>query len=182
MDDFGKRIPLTSILEELANEEYIEPDTARRRLTKVMGAAKMSLDYFKEDSNQVFFFEDIKEFIKALIIEIEKPYLKSSINGTKLTGTAQENYEEALRFKTFMESSIASIKNENMKENAQKFIEVLSNENIWRLRIDIYKKIEKIGKFVDTANISFSELNGVYMEIADGMERYYESLKIRFKK
>lgn len=178
--DFGKKITLNKIREELYETEFVEMGTSYRRFTRLMKHLNTDMDEIK-DGNNIYFYEDEKEFVKGLILEMGEPYLKNLTNKKIVGKSLEDGYNEAVKFTERMMKRVNNMQHEELKIKAIQSIELLSRQTSRDLAIKTNEKIKEIGDFITSIKLYSAEYNGLLMEINDALEKYHESLKKRFE-
>lgn len=178
--DFGNKITLHKILEEVVETEFIEKTTAYKRFRRVMEHLNIDIDELKYEDN-IYFYEDEKDYIKGLIHEVGEPYLKKLINKKTIGKNLEDGYNEALKFTDRMMERINKMKHEELRIRATKSIEMLSRETSRELTIKTQEKVKEIGDFIINTKLYAAEYNGLLMEINDSLDKYYKYLQKRFK-
>lgn len=178
--DFGKKITLNNIIEEAVKTEFVDKTTAYRRFKRLMAHLNTDMDELKK-GDTIQFYEDEKEFVKGLINEMDKPYLKKLTNKKIIGKSLGDGYNEAVKFTERMMERVEKMQHEELKIKAIQSIELLSRQTSRELTISVQEKTKAIGDFIINSKLYAAEFNGLLMEINDALDKYHESLKKRFE-
>jgi hypothetical protein len=144
-------VNLTTILKELEIEKHYSYQTLYDKFKALMGLIQMKRDDLKDESGEIWFFEEEKEFIKQLILEVDNPYLKI-VRSKKSFKGIEHQQEEAANFEERMLKIVKNIKNPLLKEISSNLIEILSNKVINEKKVELLMNLKFLLDTADTYN------------------------------
>ncbi len=175
-------VGLTQILSEVAMERYMEIPALYARFRKMAEILHMDIEDHKNESGEIVFVEDEKEFIKELIWQVGENFLKT-INSKKATfKNAQEQLKASHKMQRELEKSIENMKDQELKMNAQGIIEVLSKRSLIEVEINVMNRIKIIGEDIINLNLNSEELTEVFREIDGALDIFQNKLTEKYKK
>lgn len=125
---------LRNLTDEYAVLKFMTPVAAYKRFDKILKLlGDDARERYKDESGHFCFYPEEKEFLFALMDELEEPYFKNLTNNNSAGKTISEGIENATAFQKRMESVANKIETEDLKLHALMVIEFLSKLKLRQL-------------------------------------------------
>ena len=175
-------VGLTQILSEVAMERYMEIPALYARFRKMAEILKMDIEDHKNDSGEIMFAEDEKEFVKELIWQVGEHFIKTTNSKKKTFKSVEEQLKASQKMQRELEKSIENMKYQELKMNAQGMIEVLSRRSLIDVQNSVLNRAINIGEDIMNMNLNDGEKTELLKEIDKGLDIFQNKLEEKYKK
>lgn len=176
-----KTYSLAEIIRELIDnhEVYLTEQAIRDRFNKILKYAKINSDSLKNDDGEIFFFEGEKDLVKALLIELDKPYLQRLTSKKKVGKTIEDGLKEAKAFRDRMKDRSKGVKDQEILKSWEGIVELLSRYELQTVNQSIINRLKRVEAEIIRNDINYEELIEMMKGLDSAIQKWEQKYQER---